>query len=197
MQIFAERCLVVGFSPWNGRLSYIDSNVPSFLNFSLEAGFPCGSAGKESACNAGDLGSIPRLGRCPGGGHGNPLQYSYLENLHGQRSLADYSPWGRKELDTTEQLSLSLSSKMDVSKLRKRMMWYKAVCSMAAAQALHRNLLKNKRSISIPDLGDRAGHCNKFLSGICGDSSLVQCLKSNSHLRCWQISQLYTPTWQL
>ena len=38
------------------------------------------SAGKESACNAGDLGSIPGLGRCPGGGHGNPLQYSCLEN---------------------------------------------------------------------------------------------------------------------
>ena len=43
-------------------------------------GFPCGSAGKESACNAGDLGSTPGLGRSPGGGHGNPLQYSGLEN---------------------------------------------------------------------------------------------------------------------
>ena len=40
-----------------------------------------------------------------GGGHGNPLQYSCLENPHGQRSLADYSPWGRKELDMTERLS--------------------------------------------------------------------------------------------
>ena len=43
-------------------------------------GFPCISAGKESACNAGDLGSIPELGGLPGGGHGNPLQYSCLEN---------------------------------------------------------------------------------------------------------------------
>ena len=42
-------------------------------------GFPCSSVGKESACNAGDLGSIPRLGRSPGGGCGNPLQYSFLE----------------------------------------------------------------------------------------------------------------------
>ena len=42
--------------------------------------FPCGSAGKESACNAGDLGSIPGLGRCPGEGKGFPLQYSGLEN---------------------------------------------------------------------------------------------------------------------
>ena len=43
-------------------------------------GFPCGSAGKESACNAGDLGSVPGLGRSPGEGKGYPLQYSGLEN---------------------------------------------------------------------------------------------------------------------
>ena len=43
-------------------------------------GFPGGSGGKESACNSGDLGSIPELGRSLGGGHGNPLQYSCLEN---------------------------------------------------------------------------------------------------------------------
>ena len=45
-------------------------------------GFPGSSDGKESACNARDLGSILGLGRSPGGGHGNPLQYSYLENPH-------------------------------------------------------------------------------------------------------------------
>ena len=43
-------------------------------------GFPCGSAGKESTCNAGDLGSIPGLGRSPREGKGYPLQYSGLEN---------------------------------------------------------------------------------------------------------------------
>ena len=43
-------------------------------------GFPGGLDGKEPACNEGDLDLIPRLERCPGGGHGNPLQYSYLEN---------------------------------------------------------------------------------------------------------------------
>ena len=43
-------------------------------------GFPCSSVGKESACNAGDSGLIPALGRSPGGGNGNPLQYSYLGN---------------------------------------------------------------------------------------------------------------------
>ena len=55
-------------------------------------GFPGSLDGKESACDVGDLGSIPGLGISPGGGHGNPLQYSGLENPHGQRSLAGYSP---------------------------------------------------------------------------------------------------------
>ena len=65
-------------------------------------GFPTGSDGKESACNVGDQGSIPGLERSPGGGHGNPLQYSCLENSYEWRSLAGYSPWGHKELGTTE-----------------------------------------------------------------------------------------------
>ena len=43
-------------------------------------GLPCSSVGKDSACNAGDLGSIPGLGRSPGEGNGYPLQYSCLEN---------------------------------------------------------------------------------------------------------------------
>ena len=60
---------------------------------------------KNPPANAGDVrdaGSIPGSGRSSGGGHGNPPQYSCLENPHGQRSLAGYSPWGHKELDTTE-----------------------------------------------------------------------------------------------
>ena len=64
-----------------------------------------GSDGKESAYSEGDLGSMPGLGRCPGGGYGNPLQYYRLENTHGQRSLAGCSSWGRRESDMTEQLS--------------------------------------------------------------------------------------------
>ena len=66
--------------------------------------FPGGSDDKESACNVGDLGSIPGLGRCPGERNGNPLQYSGLENP--MEDLAGYSPWGGKESDTTEQLQL-------------------------------------------------------------------------------------------
>ena len=63
------------------------------------------STGKESTCSAGDLGLIPGLGRSPGGGHGNPLQYSCFMNPLGQRSLAGYSPWGHKESDMTDGLS--------------------------------------------------------------------------------------------
>ena len=65
-------------------------------------GFPGGSDSKESACNAGELGSIPGLGRFPGRGHGDPLQYSCLENPNEQRSLVGYSTWGCKESDMAE-----------------------------------------------------------------------------------------------
>ena len=50
-------------------------------------GFLCGSAGKESACNVGDLGSIPGLGRSPGEGKGYPLQFSDLKNSMGLQSM--------------------------------------------------------------------------------------------------------------
>ena len=73
--------------------------IPVFM------GFPSSLDGKESVCNARDLGLIPGLGRPTGGGHGNPLQYSCLENHHGWRSPADYSTWGHKKLNTTEKLS--------------------------------------------------------------------------------------------
>ena len=73
----------------------------------VRKGFPAGSVGKESTCNVGHLGSIPGLGRSHGGGHGeDTLQYPWLENPQGQRSLRSYSPWDCKEMDTTEQLSL-------------------------------------------------------------------------------------------
>ena len=76
-----------------------------FEELSRILGFLSGSDGKESACNVRDLDSIPGLGRSPGGGHGNPLKYSCLENPYGQRSMAIYSPWCHKDSDTTEQLT--------------------------------------------------------------------------------------------
>ena len=64
--------------------------------------FPCGSDGKDSACSAGDLGSILGLGRFPE--KGKPTHSVFLPGeFHGQRSLAGYSPWAHKVLDTTER----------------------------------------------------------------------------------------------
>ena len=63
--------------------------ISRYLFFPL--GFPGGSDRKESACDEGGPGSIPGWGRSPGQGNGNPLQYSCLENSHGQRSLVGWS----------------------------------------------------------------------------------------------------------
>ena len=62
---------------------------------------------KESTCNVGDLGLIPGSGRFPGEGNGYPLQYSCLENSM-DRGAWWASPWGRKESDMTEQLTISM-----------------------------------------------------------------------------------------
>ena len=80
-----------GSIPGSGRSLWRRDRLPTpaFL------GFPGGSYGKESTCDAGVLGSIPGLG-FPGGGRGNPLWYSCLENPHGQRSLTGYSSQGLK-----------------------------------------------------------------------------------------------------
>ena len=73
------------------------------LSYTTHWGFLHSSVGKESACSAGDPGSIPELGRSTEEGKGYPLQYSGLENS------MDYSPWSHKKLDTAERISPSLS----------------------------------------------------------------------------------------
>ena len=78
--------------------------IPTWLH-----GFPGGAEGKASACSAGDPGSIPGSGGCPGEGNGNPFQLLFPGESHGWRRLVGYSPWGHKESDTTEWLhSLTL-----------------------------------------------------------------------------------------
>ena len=97
----------LGISRW--KLLYIEwANSKILLSSTMNCiQYPvinhCGSAGKESTCNVGDLGLVPGLGRSPGEGKGYPLQYSGLENSMD----CMYSPWGCKKSDTTEQLSLS------------------------------------------------------------------------------------------
>ena len=89
---------------WDWKIPWRRDRLPTpvFL------GFPGGSDGNESICNAGDLGLIPGLGRSPGGGHGNPLQYSDLENPHGQRSLASYSSFVQEMMRTFYVLFVSV-----------------------------------------------------------------------------------------
>ena len=96
-------------------------NVPgSRRHPQIRKSFPCGSAGKEPACSAGDLGSIPRLGRSPEEGNGNPLQYSCLENP--MEEPGRLLSMGHKESDTTEQPTLSLS--LQLEKLEKLWAWF-------------------------------------------------------------------------
>ena len=77
-------------------------------------GFPSGSEVKASACNVGDLGSIPGSGRSPGEGNGNPLQYSSLENPMVEEPGGLQST-GRKESDMTEKFCMH--SKQDISSI--------------------------------------------------------------------------------
>ena len=86
------------FDSWVGKIRWKGDRLPTpvFL------GFPCGSAGKDSTCNTGDLGSIPGLGRSPAEGKSYPLQYSGLENSMDCLVLGVY-----KVSDMTERFSLS------------------------------------------------------------------------------------------
>ena len=76
---------------------YTYQKIMGFLNCSVS---------KEFACNSGDVSSIPGSGRPLGGGNGNPLQYSCLENPMDRGAWLGYSPNSRKELGTTEQLRM-------------------------------------------------------------------------------------------
>ena len=83
------------------------------MGFLVTEGFPGGLDDKESACDAGDLGSIPGLGR-------SPTPVFLPGEFHGGSSLAGSSPWGRKESDMTEQLILSLLLEMNLGKFSPR-----------------------------------------------------------------------------
>ena len=75
-----------------------------------DMGFPSGPGVKNLPTNAGDMGSIPGWGRSPGEGNSNPPAVFLPGESHGQRSLVGYSPWGRKESDTTEATNIHTPS---------------------------------------------------------------------------------------
>ena len=83
-----------------------------FTAATVFVGFPHGTSGKEPTCQCRRLkrpGFDSWVGRSPGGGHSNQLQYSSTGNSHGWRSLVGCSPWGRQESDTTERLHFHFS----------------------------------------------------------------------------------------
>ena len=101
-----KRSLILGrkaMTKLDSILKSRDITLPSkvcIVKAMVYLGFPGSSDGKESVYNVEDPGSIPGWRRSPGEGNGNPLQYSCLGD-----PMADYSPWGRKESDTTERLT--------------------------------------------------------------------------------------------
>ena len=123
-------------------------------------GFPGGSVVKNPPANAedtGDMSSIPGSGRSPGGENGNPLHYSCLEKSHGQRSLADYSPRGCKESDTTEQaldgyiINLSVQAQLCPTLLSPWTVACQAPLSMGSFKQEHRSGLPFPPPGDLPD----------------------------------------------
>ena len=103
-------------------------------------GFPCGSAGQESTCSAGDLGSIPWLGKSPGEGKGHPLWYPKATNFSGlENSMDCYSPWGCIVSDMTEKLSLSRTN------------IHPHIFTLLSCSVDHNKLWKIHKKIGIPD----------------------------------------------
>ena len=120
--LYSRVCLFA-FQKLNVFFSFCANLCSETLDFKclclthIKKGFSCGSAGKESACNTGDLGLIPGLGRSPEEGKGYPLQYYSLVYS------TDY-PWSHEESDTTERLSLTHIVFPQVT-LQKQRIYYK------------------------------------------------------------------------
>ena len=119
-------------------------------------GFPGGSDGRESACSAGDLGLIPELERS-GEGNGLPPPVLLPGESHGQRSLAGYSPWGRKESDTPGGLTLgNKGTHLRRCLLLMRQFW-KAGKNDRQIVSNQKSLFWCKRTLSLPVDKDSGG----------------------------------------
>ena len=127
----------------------------------MQIGLPGGSDDKESTCNLGDLGSIPGLRRCSGEGPDNPLQYSCLENPHGQRSLEGYGPWGGKESDMTERLSMHTGPKYHEQTFENRL-----TQSMMGVCKNLISVVPSPRKKDAPECRTRPGSAHRIYFGI-------------------------------
>ena len=127
-------------------------------------GFPCGSAGKESARNAGDLGSIPGLERSPGEGKSYPLQYSGLENS--MDWIAHGVPKSHSQLSKTEQFSLRLLSPWRYfwvkTELNHDFIWYQQRKRWLTAFSIHLKKFSCLHKFKRVWLKNNGGECNSF-----------------------------------
>ena len=105
MRLYFSQQVEKGFHVEQGEVRELKMIL---VGSSRNRGFPGGSDGKESACNAGDPGLIPGLGRSPWGRKWQPTLVLLPGESHGQGSLAGYNVWSHKESDRTEQLTLHL-----------------------------------------------------------------------------------------
>ena len=128
--------------------------VVPWLHAEAIVGFPCSSDSKESAWNAGDPGSIPGLGRCPGEGSGIPLQYSCLGNPVDKGAW-----WAHKESDTTEWLTFSFWGSCSLSIFELRLSKEQVRASALLECGTKRNNSAGARGG--PRLGGRA-QCSQF-----------------------------------
>ena len=198
-----DRHEVVLESWWEKRRQQLNSWVPGKFHWRRDSqptpvflGFPCGSAGKESTCNVGDLDSIPGLVRSPREGKGYPLQYLDLEN-----SMDCIVHGSLKKSDTTEQFSLttgnSLNKKVNVHAFLSPLLpffpasLYSAVLSLVAqlcmtlCDPVDCSPLGSSVHGDSPGQNTEAGSCS-LLQGIFPtqgwDPSLPHCRQSLYHL---------------
>ena len=142
--------------------------------------FPGGSKSKESLCNTGDWGSIPGSGRSPREGNGYPIQCSCLKNPRGQRSLAGYSPWGHKKLDTTDWATNTLISHMHI---HIHIYMYMCLYLVFSGATVIKNLPANAQDVgdtsSVPGSGRSLGEGN-------GNPFQYSCLENFMDRGAWQ-----------
>ena len=132
------------FNSWVGKISW-RSDKPLTLVF---LGFPGGSAGKESTCNAQDLGSIPGLGRFPWKRERLPASVFWPGEFHGL-----CNPWSHKKADMTEQLSLRFTSRHICHSFSSKEQASFNLCGKDL-----RKLIKNNRSDSINNNDKQLSH---------------------------------------
>ena len=137
----------------------------------------------DNAEDIRNVGSVPGRGRSPGEGHGNPIQYSFLENPHEQRSLVGYSPWGHKVSDAVERLSKHIEHVNFSGSFRLEFYRMNSICLKAPLWLLWCQFLRTAfNGVLIPGSGRSPGEGNVYpLQYSCLENSMDRrALRDNS-----------------